>query len=274
MSCNIIQHGIDGFGHQLHGLFSTIILHNIKNYNFRGDLFINKNFHFAYVSKKEGLELQNYMIESINYFIKSNIINYEIINSHIHSHEIYKIPTNYDKNTIYSIDNAYYFEKIGLSEEEKILHNNNINNFKKFFIENKYLPSNRLEKNNIVIHIRLGDALHDDRRNELLDFNKKVIKLLDKLIIDYPNYKIYIHSNGNPNFIDKNKYNFIFYPESTPLMQVLSDLIHSKIFVCGSSALSKISAFLGNHEKIIIPDDTKNSMPKNCIKMSDYINLI
>ena len=272
MTCNIIQHGVDGFGHQLHGLFSTLILHNIKNYNFRGDLFINKHFHFAHVSKQEGLELQNYMMESINYFIKDNTINYEIINNHIHSHEIYKIPDNYDINTLYSIDNAYYFEKIDLSEEEKIIHNNNINNFKKYFIENKFLPKNRLEKNNIVIHIRMGDALHDGRRNELLDFNKKVIKLLDKLVIDFPNYSIYIHSNGNPEFIDKNKYKFIFYSESTPLMQVFSDLIHAKIFVCGSSALSKISTFLGNHEKIIIPDDTRHSMPKNCIKMTSYIN--
>ncbi len=274
MTCNIIQHGTDGFGHQLHGLFSTLILHNIKNYNFRGDIFVNKNFNFQHVSNDERLVLKKYMIEAINNFIKENTINNVKINKHIHSHEIYKIPHNYDKNTLYSIDNAYYFETIGLSEEEKIMHNNNINKFKKYFIENNFLPKNRLEKNNIVIHIRLGDALHDGRRNELLDFNKKVIKLLDKLVIDFPNYTIYIHSNGNPKFIDKNKYKFIFYPESTPLMHVFSDLIHAKILVCGSSALSKISTFLGYHEKIIIPDDTRHSMPKNCIKMTTYINNI
>ena len=142
-----------------------------------------------------------------------------------------------------------------------------------FFIDNKYLPPNRLVENNIVIHIRLGDALYDGRRNELLDFNKKLIKLLDKFILNFPHYTIYIHSNGDPNFLDKNKYKYKFYPESTPLINVFSDLIHAKIFVCGNSALSKICTFLGNHELIIIPDDTKHSMPENCITMSDYINL-
>ncbi len=59
MHCNIMQHGIDGFGHQLLGLFSTLILHNIKNYNFRGDIFINKYFRYDHVSKDEELELKN-----------------------------------------------------------------------------------------------------------------------------------------------------------------------------------------------------------------------
>jgi hypothetical protein len=138
MYCNIIQHGTDGFGHQLYGLFTTLILHNIKNYNFRGDLFINKKFNFGHVTEKEGEELKIYMIESITNFIKDNIINKEIINKHIHSHEIYKIPESYDINTVYSIDNAYYFEKIGLSNDDKIIHNNNINKFKKYFVDNKF----------------------------------------------------------------------------------------------------------------------------------------
>ena len=59
MSCNIIQHGVDGFGHQLYGLFTTLILHNIKNYNFAANMFVNKNFRFDHVSQEEGRELKN-----------------------------------------------------------------------------------------------------------------------------------------------------------------------------------------------------------------------
>ena len=101
MTCNIIQHGVDGFGHQLYGLFTTLILHNIKNYIFRADIFINKNFKFDHVSQKEGEELKKYICEVINNFIKDNTINNVIINKNIHSHEIYKIPERYDTNTLY-----------------------------------------------------------------------------------------------------------------------------------------------------------------------------
>ena len=38
----IIQHGTDGFGHQLHGLLSCLALHNVDNYYFDGYSFINK----------------------------------------------------------------------------------------------------------------------------------------------------------------------------------------------------------------------------------------
>jgi len=271
MICNIIQHGVDGFGHQLYGLFTTLILHNIKNYNFRGDLFINKQFKFDHVSNDEGLELKKYICEVINNFIKDNTTNNITINKHIHSHEIYKIPNNYDVNTLYSIDNAYYFEKIELSEEEKIIHTNNIKNFKKFFIENKYLPPNRLEKNNIVIHIRLGDAMnYSNWANEINENNKKIYKAIGILKNKYPEHKIYVHSNGNPNFLKE--FEHIFFNKKTSVLQFLSDVINADIFICSPSALSKVITFFTQAKTIIIPDDIKHSVDKKCIKISDFIN--
>ena len=38
----IIQHGVDGMGHQLLGLLSCLALHNVGNYYFDGYAFINK----------------------------------------------------------------------------------------------------------------------------------------------------------------------------------------------------------------------------------------
>lgn len=271
MSCNIIQHGLDGFGHQLYGLFTTLILHNIKKYNFRGDLFINKQFKFDHVTQKESEELKKYIGEVINNFIKDNTINNVIINKHIHSHEIYKIPDNYDLNTVYSIDNAYYFEKIRLSEEEKIIHNENINKFKKYFIENKYLPHNRLEKNSIVIHIRLGDAMnYNNWANEINENNKQIYKLITILKNKYPEHKIYIHSNGIPNFLKD--FEYTFFDKNTSVLQFLSDVINANILICSPSALSKISTFFTKAKTIIIPDDTKHSVDNKSIKISDFIN--
>ena len=273
MSCNIVQHGIDGFGHQTYGLFSTLILHNIKTYNFRGDIFINKYFRFDHVSQNEGLHLKKYLQEAINNFMKDNIINKPIINKHIHSHEIYKIPKQYDINTLYSIDNAYYFEKIELTHEEKIIHNENINKFKKYFIENKYLLPNRLEEESIVIHIRLGDAMKiSNWANEIIENNKKIYKLLHIFKNKYPNYKIYVHSNGKPDFLKEFKYTF--FDKNTPLLQFLSDVINSKIFICSPSGLSKVATYFTKADTIIIPDNTKHSVDKKCIRISNYIKNI
>ena len=47
------------------------------------------------------------------------------ISSVIYSHEIYHIPTNYDFNTLYRLDNAYYFEKIPNYNQIKLEHKNN-----------------------------------------------------------------------------------------------------------------------------------------------------
>lgn len=271
MTCNIIQHGIDGFGHQLYGLFTTLILHNIKKYNFRGDIFMSKKFNFGHVSKKESLDLQYYMLETINNFMKENTFNKINMNNLIHSHEIYNIPNNYSKTTLYSIDNAYYFEKIGLSNDEKIIHNNNIINYKKYFIENKYLPPNRLEEKSIVIHIRLGDAMnYSNWANEINENNKKICKVLNILKNKYPTHKFYVHSNGKPDFLKD--FNYTFFDKNTPLLQFMSDVINSEIFICSPSALSHICTFFTKASTIIIPDNTKHSLDNKCIEISDYIS--
>ena len=270
MTCNIIQHGIDGFGHQLYGLFTTLILHNIKNYNFSYDWFINKRFHFDHVSNEESINLKQYLIEAIKNFSKNNMIHRENIISHIHSHEIYKIPINYNNKILYSIDNAYYFEKIGLSIYDKIIHNNNIDNYKKYFIENKYLPLNRLEEKSIVIHIRLGDAMnYSNWANKINENNKKICQVLNILKNKYPNYKFYVHSNGKPDFLKD--FNYTFFNKNTPLLQFISDVINSDIFICSPSALSHICTFFTKANTIIIPDDIKQSLDNKCIKISDYI---
>lgn len=271
MTCNIIQHSVDGFGHQLYGLFTTLILHNIKNYIFRSDIFINKHFKFDHVSNEEGLELKKYIIEAITNFEKDNIFDKQNINKHIHSHEIYKIPNNYDINTLYSIDNAYYFEKIDLLEQEKIMHTNNINNFKKYFIQNKYLPANRLKEKSIVIHIRLGDAMnYKNWENEINENNKQIYKAFNVFKNKYPTHKIYVHSNGNPGFLKD--FEYTFFDKNTSILQFLSDVINADIFICSPSALSKITTFFTKAEKIIIPDNTKHSVHEKCIKISNFIN--
>ncbi len=269
MTIHIIQHGIDGFGHQLHGLFSSLILHNINNYYFDGYIYINKPFNFQHINNNEAESVKQYLIECVKEFIYHNKIIVKHYNNHIHSHELYNIPINADNNTIYSIDNAYYFDKLLLSSNDRKQHIENINIYKHFFINNK-LPKSRLNKYNIVIHIRIGDAATTGRGESIHKYINDLDKLLYILIKQYPNYTIYVHSDGDVLFLQE-KYKFILYEKSESILNVLSDFIYSQIFVCPDSSLSEVASFLGNKELIITDDSIQVSMPDNSIKISEYI---
>ena len=267
--CHIIQHGEDGFGHQLHGLFTTLILHNIRNFYFDGYAFCEKHFTFDHISGSEAELMKQYLIESINQFkqrYNNGPISYK---NKFHAHEIYNISNiYYDKTTLYTVDNAYYFDRIQLTNQEKSIQLKNINEYKYFF-QNKYLK-NRLDNKNIVIHVRLGDAMTTGRGDSIDSYNSKLKLLMNKFRTRYPDHTIYLHSDGTPDFIQG--YNYTFYGKETPLIDVLSDMIYSNILVCGNSSLSLISGFLGNQELIIVNDDNKLSVPVNTKKINDYLN--
>ena len=187
---SIIQHGIDGFGHQLHGLFSCLILHGINNFNFAGYEYIKKSFRFDHINEEETKIQKEYLIEVAKLFIIKYNISPMKYKTYIHSHEVYNIPKIYDINTLYSLDNAYYFNRINLNNDEQIKHLENIISMKELFI-NKYLPKNRLIHNNIVIHIRLGDAMTTGRGDSITKYNERILELLHIFYIKYPNYKSY-----------------------------------------------------------------------------------
>ena len=273
---NIIQHGTDGFGHQLHGLFTCLILHKIKDYSFDGHSFINKDFKFDHIkSIEEKKECKRYLIEIVKLFIANYSIQKNTYQNRIHSHEVYKIPYEWDKNTLYSLDNVFYFDRIRLNNEEKKKHHGNIKNISPLFI-NKWLPTNSLEKHNIVFHIRLGDAMKTGRKTSINNYNGLILKLIDIFMHKYKDYTYYLHTDGKIKFIEKklsqNKIKYFISNRKEPVLNVLSHLIHANILVCGVSSLSKICSFLGNKKLTIINDDNKHSMPLNTYKISDYIN--
>ena len=271
---HIVQDSTDGVGHQLHGLFSCMILHNIDNYYFDAFYFKNKNFKFDHIDIETAQKTTEYLItisnEFINYY-KLSEIKYQ---NNIFSHEIYNIPINYDSNTLYRLDNAYYFEKIPNYNKIKLEHNNNISIIKNFFINNK-LPKNRLKQNNVVIHIRGGDSLIHGRNNVIRKYNNQILELLSILFKKYKNYKYYIHSDDNVDFLidllKQNNIEYFHFSKSTNIMEVISDFIHSDIFIMGISSLSYVCSFLGEQKLIICNDDYKQNIHDKCIKISKFI---
>lgn len=274
MTIHIYQDGTDGFGHQLEGFFTCLILHGVKNYYFDGIEYIHKNFSFEHIKQDEEIIMKEYLIEVAKQFIKDfnlSRINYKNI---IRSHEVYNIPENYEGDVLYSLDNIFFFRKIfkEINVIQKI--HENIFRMKSYFINDK-LPANTLIQKNIVIHIRLGDAMTSGRDNSICNYNNKILDLIDIFKLKYPDYTYYIHSDGFPtNIIDKIKINYILFNKNTPLIEVLSDMIHANILVCGNSSLSKVCSYFGEKQLVITHDDDDHCISNmNTYKISNYLQL-
>lgn len=196
----IIQHGIDGMGHQLHGLLSCLALHNVDNYYFDGYAFINKKFSFQHINQKNSINVMLYFIEIVKEFIKVNNQVKRNYKKLIHSHEVYKIPNNYNSDTLYSLDNSYYFDKIPINKSQYEKYIINIEKIKSLFINEK-LPQNRLSEKNVVIHLRQGDAITSSRGKTINNYNKKIVNILPKIINNFKDYIFYIHTDGNADFV-------------------------------------------------------------------------
>ena len=271
---SIIQNGKDGFGHQLHGLFSCLLLHGIKDFVFASDVFPTKMFIFDHLKPDQYEAPKNYMKEVVSLFASlkpSPKIEYR---EYVHAHETKNIPS-YHRHVVYGLDNAYYFDRIGMNEAEAAIHKANIDVVKQCFI-NKCLPPNRLKPKTIMIHIRLGDAITTGRGESIAAYNQKILKLIDILKAQYPDHEYCIHTDGNVDFLtEKLKLNNLSHSiseKSTTIMQVVSDFIYSDILICGYSSLSQVCSFLGNKTFVIHNDDNPLSMPENISwKITDYI---
>ena len=271
---NIIQHGTDGFGHQLHGLISALALHDVKNYYFDAHAYMSKFFNFDHITGAEKQDCIAYFKETARLFAEDKNQTTKTYRKGIHAHELYKIPSDYCSDILYSIDNCYYFDRINFTKDERERYMNNIENITCFF-KNEKLPKNMLVQNNIVIHIRKGDAMTTGRGSEINNYNQQLLLLIDKLNHTYENHTYYIHTDGDAKDIvnkikhTNNKY-FIF-DKTTPILNVISQFIYAKILVCGISGLSRSCSFLGNSELIITDDGNKHSMPVDVQKISDYL---
>jgi hypothetical protein len=273
MYVNIIQHGTDGFGHQLLGLFSLLLLHGVKsghlngNYYFDPYIFMDKEFKFAHISKKE-LELcKNYMIEVVTNFKNDYNLMPKKYDNILYFNGLHLIKNeNLNDKTVFKADNAYS-KNIGLNEIENAKRINNINRIKKYFV-NSYIKNVFNSEKNIVVHIRRGDAI--SRFKNVDEDTNNILKIIQKLKLKYPSYKIYIHSDGDDPKIDDT----IFCNKNTNILETLSNFVHADILVSSNSCLSRVASFLGNKILNIVPDETKNKLlPDNVFTFSEFLSL-
>lgn len=128
------QQGCDGFGHQLEGLFTCMIMHNVDNFYFDGVAYYDKKFSFDHVNSEQAEQLKNYLQTVIKLFIDDNTQTKIEYKSEIRAHEIFKIPKSFDPDILYSLDNNFYFEGHFFKKSElQSLIRANIKKIKPFF---------------------------------------------------------------------------------------------------------------------------------------------
>ena len=137
------------------------------------------------------------------------------------------------------------------------------------------LPPNRLKSNNIVIHFREGDAIkYPERKADIDSYKEKLVRLCNILPNDHT---YYIHTDGNVKFLtdilDDIGSEYTVFGKDEHILNVLSDFIHSSIFIASPSSLSIVCTFLGDHDEVIVADDIKQSLPDNVIRITDYLAL-
>lgn len=273
---HIVQYGRDGFGHQLHGIYSAMVYHGVENFYYDGIHYTNKSCVFDHIKDpNEKKDLEEYLKECHRQFSASFDQKEKKYNKVIHSHEIYKIPANYDVNTLYSLDNAFFFNYPLKEEDHKELLKRNMIDFQKFFI-NPRLPKCSLPSNNVVVHIRMGDAMRAGRGNIITKYKSDIKKLID-LIYKKDNTKQFVfHTDGSVDDLIKDLPTGCYkvFNKSHNLLYVLSDLIHADMLITGVSSLSTVATYINQNKVCIIDDTWRHIYPSNCVKITEYIKKI
>lgn len=241
--CNVIQHGTDGFGHQFYGLLSLMMM---DTYYFDSHSYCNKPFQFEHGTPAHvaGKFLIDGVKASFPYQVQYNYKRIEKV-----------IPDQPDTDTLYALDNAYY-EPYRESLKD---------------ITKNFMLPRRHHFKTIVLHVRLGDTLYyEERKHKHLKYCEDVEDIVTKLVEgDRSDYKIIVHTDSS-DFTLKN-HECMYYRKDTPILEVLADFINADVFVCGQSSLSFVSTLYDTHELVLVPDDVKHLIGKDCIRFSDFL---
>jgi hypothetical protein len=243
----ICQSGADGFGHQLEGMLRVI------------SLSLNNKAEYMYNFKKQfSFEHTNFNLDTLNSYLLNalgTLSNGFTVNSEKKYKDIYNEQREF-KDIIESdadyLETIYCYDGVGcgrkfppnfeyIDEVEKSLPT--LRNA--FVLNNLFLPKPSYDTrvNNIVCHIRLGDAvgtrsLETDRFiNYIKEYQKN------------PENHITIHTNGDVDYLKSE--NITVCDKDTDVLQILSDFIHADTFLMNNSSLSVAAHLLADKEQIV-----------------------
>jgi len=266
----ICQYSCDGFGHQLEGILRLVSssLNKKADYQYHS----RKSFSFEH-SNFNAKILEDYIFSAYKKLeVKEEIQkDYTIVYEGRSFKNIMLSDTDYETN-------VYYYDGVGcgnelpdyFEEKEDLI--KSLPELRKAFVEENTIlprPSYDNAMKNVCVHIRLGDAIN----TRILD-NENIYKLI-RHFQQKKDYRLIIHSNGDiQEFASENTY---LYDSNTDVLQILSDFIHSDIFIMNYSSLSIAAHLLADPSQVVIcPNKAGSSFYERildkCIRIDDYID--
>lgn len=263
----VIQEGDDGLGHQLHGLFTVMSLHGIRNIVFAANIYLEKptqvQTHLK-VGKEHNDWSVSYLKQAVRLFLTEHPDAVGPTTAPIVRGKLETLHSS--QETVYALDNAYYFERLKLSSKEALIHARNLASFKRYFTTlNQFLPPRDLPTPCTVVHIRMGDAMTTSRGQSILRLNAQLRLVITKLRRKFPGHTVVVHTDSSDQITAITKgFDIEVRDEKTPVQRVLSDLVHAEVLVCGDSSLSKVCCWLGgeNRKLLVAPDNNRHTLPK------------
>ena len=274
MSIRIIQHSTDGFGHQLHGLFTVLALHGIQDVLFDASAYINKPFTIAHNANADGWA-QQYLCHVVERFSADHPLVLPGARHLRHISDFTHLATQSEEEvvyTVYTLDNAYHFVRLRLYARSAEQHQCNIKEFRRYFATDLPNPFNK-DTRTVLIHVRMGDAMRTTRAASILRGLRQLPSLLRALRTRYPTYNLIIHTDNSERLPVTLTRNATVFGRDVPIKRVLCEMVHSDVLVCGNSSLSMVCCFLRDPmtQITLIPDDTRHSVPAHTIKIGDFV---
>jgi|TARA_B110000483_G_C18183182_1_gene537853 hypothetical protein len=261
---NISQLSNDGIGHQLHGIFTLMCMHNVFDYYYDAYVYIENiiSKDIEHIIQSDKQELINILLKIHELFIEEFKTEKKTYMNYTNSQPIINLSNN--ENTLNYLDSIFFFNKHFANIKENKTFISNYNLVKDIF--RKTLNINEYNKQyETIIHIRHGKS------NEYQYFNNIYIQTkywesIKKLIIKMTNHNknIIIHTDAdNLDFIfndfSDEKKKLVTIINKYNVLQALCDFINCKNLVISFSSLSTLAGLLSDNV-FIIPDDKNNSL--------------
>lgn len=258
-----IQHGVDGFGHQLHGLVTSLCADGEVGLVFHDAAFLEKSFAFEHINAAVAVDAAEYLRAAVRRYAADRRLG-ELprpLPVH-HVHDMNRIPLRGAADTVYSVDNLFVFESFPQISAPRLF--GNLRNLQCHFT-GSILPEPTL-RDGVVIHVRQGDALRTSRRSALKASVTHARRAIRSLRRKFGDVEFLLHTDGDGRRLGWRLFagsgaRWRVAPKSTSVLSVLSDLIHARVLIGSVSSLSTVAILLGDHECALIPDGSRHSMP-------------
>lgn len=279
----LIQLFHDGVGSQLTNLFSVIALHGVEGMVFDADVFMEthaSSWKISHLDKDEHTEVAAAVRQVVRRFenglgglphlgMANSIVPVSDLASGVHSHARASGDRCPPANVTMALVSAWSSMESLLDVRVPERRRKALHNMEAFANAARGLiPERRLPADAIVAHVRLGDALEENRWDERTTRPKMLARaarelphVLRRIQQTHPGSPVYVHSDGDPaRYFDHTSMagdgdtaNYTLLPRNSSVLQIIADFAHARVFVSGVSGLSEAGIIAGRQAKVWLP---------------------